>query len=175
MSTLSGGQSIFVPRLALFGSGTIGILMWMAPTRCDGKNENESNNINIDDETSDDTPDEFEKFIITTIAPLATKLGYGGIMGFCSGMAAKKIGQLVAVVIGGAFIGVQYLQYKGYIQLDFQEIQDKVVEQFDADGDGELTSNDFILIWKTFKKMVEDSLPSSSGFVSGFMLGLYLM
>ena len=65
---------------------------------------------------SNDKEDEITQ-LIKKASPLATKLGFGGIMGFFAGAAVKRFGEEVAVYIGVAFLGVQTLQYFGYINI----------------------------------------------------------
>ena len=45
----------------------------------------------------------------------------------------------------------------------------------DADGDGKLDTNDLLIYWKQLKDMLSHSLPSSSGFATGFAIGLYYL
>ncbi|GAG03906.1 unnamed protein product, partial [marine sediment metagenome] len=46
------------------------------------------------------------------LTPLAGEIGVGGIGGFLAGWALKKAAKMVAVIIGMAFLGLQYLAYK---------------------------------------------------------------
>jgi len=65
---------------------------------------------------SNDKDDEITQ-LIKKVSPLATRLGFGGIMGFFAGAAVKRFGEEVAVYIGVAFLGLQTLQYFGYINI----------------------------------------------------------
>ena len=46
------------------------------------------------------------------LTPLAGEIGIGGIGGFLAGWALKKAAKMVAVIIGLAFLGLQYLAYE---------------------------------------------------------------
>ena len=55
--------------------------------------------------------------LIKKASPMISRLGFGGIMGFFAGAAVKRFGEEVAVYIGVAFLGLQTLQYFGYINI----------------------------------------------------------
>jgi len=59
--------------------------------------------------------------------PLAAQFGVGGIMGYCSGMALKKVGKAMATLCGLAFIALQSAAYAGYIQINWKQIGDDIV------------------------------------------------
>ena len=94
-------------------------------------------------------------------------------MGFFCGMAVKRVGQEVGYVIGLAFIGLQSLNYLGYINIDYKKVTKDAEKIMDADGDGKLSVNDALVIWKEARKMLEFHLPSAGGFSAGLALGLY--
>jgi len=48
------------------------------------------------------------------LTPLAGEIGVGGIGGFLAGWALKKAAKMVAVIIGMAFQGLQYLAVGGF-------------------------------------------------------------
>lgn len=45
--------------------------------------------------------------LIEKLKPFAGKITFGTLVGYCSGAAAKKIGKLVAVLTGVAYIFIQ--------------------------------------------------------------------
>ena len=57
------------------------------------------------------------------INPIVTQLGIGGISGFFMGYAMKKVAKLTAIIIGLAFIGLQYLAYEGIIAIDYTALK----------------------------------------------------
>ena len=170
MSIVRRGRIMKRPRLALIGSTAVATLVWLIPPKADCAAEGAEGK---EDEEISKEVDAVEKVILNTVGPLLTKLGYGGVMGFFSGLAMKKVGQVAAFFIGIGFVAIQVLQYEGIIQVDFIEVKEKAIEVFDADGDGELTTNDLIIYWRKFKNILTHSLPSAGGFSSGFVLGVY--
>jgi len=45
-------------------------------------------------------------------------------MGFCSGIAVKRVGETIAYLVGVVFIGLQVAQYNGLIDIDWLKIRD---------------------------------------------------
>ncbi len=170
MSVARRGRIMNRPRLALIGSTAAATLVWLIPPKAECAAEGTEGN---EDEEISKEVDAVEKVILNTVGPLVTKLGYGGVMGFFSGLAMKKVGQIAAFFVGIGFIAVQVLQHEGVIQVDFLEVKEKAIEVFDADGDGELTTKDLIIYWRKFKSILTHSLPGAGGFSGGFLLGVY--
>lgn len=117
--------------------------------------------------------DEVERIIDTFAGPIMQKLGFGGAMGFCSGMLFKKVGEIACYGVGVVFIGLQVLQYQGYINIDFLAVQQQIIETLDADGDGKFDTKDLKIYWRKLKDVLEHGLPSASSFGGGFALALY--
>lgn len=64
--------------------------------------------------------------------PLFANISFGGVMGFCSGMALKKVGQKLAVILGCGFIALQAAVTAGYIEgVNWAKIQEDVSKQLD--------------------------------------------
>ena len=64
--------------------------------------------------------------------PHLSKLTFGSIVGYCSGAAAKKVGKALAVMGGLAFIAVQSAAYSGYVDVNWNKIQDDAISQVDT-------------------------------------------
>lgn len=64
---------------------------------------------------------------LESLKPLATQVGVGGIMGYCTGMAMKKVGKVLATILGLGFVALQSAAYAGYIQVNWKQIGDDVV------------------------------------------------
>ena len=64
--------------------------------------------------------------------PFLTNVTFGGMMGYCSGYALKKIGKALAVVVGVTFIALQTAVYSGYIDVDWVKIKDSGLKAVDA-------------------------------------------
>jgi uncharacterized membrane protein (Fun14 family) len=44
--------------------------------------------------------------LVEILTPLLTQLGVGGVAGLCTGYTLKKMGKIVAFIVGLAFIGL---------------------------------------------------------------------
>ncbi len=78
------------------------------------------------------SPDAVER-ALDALKPVVTKLSLGGVMGYCSGMALKKVGKAMAFVVGLGFVAVQSAAYAGYIQVHWGKIaDDSIVKRLDS-------------------------------------------
>jgi uncharacterized membrane protein (Fun14 family) len=110
--------------------------------------------------------------VIEGLTPILAKLGFGGIMGYCSGLALKKIGKAVAFMIGVGFIFLQTLAYKGYITIDWDQIKLSLHKTVDATGDGKVDAEDLKAYWQKVKKILTQNVPNAGGFSIGFLYGV---
>ena len=125
-ATASIAPNLPRPRLALLGGSCLALLMWTVPIASCAHTEEGVEEGKSSDPGADKLPagsDEIEKFLRITVYPVCNKLGFGGIMGFCSGIAVKRIGEHVAYMVGIAFIGLQFAQYKGLIDIDWLQVR----------------------------------------------------
>mmetsp|Transcript_17067 Transcript_17067/g.21267 ORF Transcript_17067/g.21267 Transcript_17067/m.21267 type:complete len:154 (+) Transcript_17067:96-557(+) len=120
-----------------------------------------------DDDAFDAVSEAIQKY-----KPAITQIGLGGVVGYCSGCAAKTIGKAIALLSGVVFIGVQSAVYTGYVDVDWDKVKEDVIEEIDTDGDGEITTSDFLTYWRKLKKILTNKVPSASGFSLGFLYGL---
>lgn len=91
------------------------------------------------------------------VSPLLTQLGMGGVGGYLTGYAFKKIGKVLAIFSGLAFLCLQYLAYHGIIEVDYDKLV-LLIEQLTGKASGLATS-------------VLSNLPFGASFVAGFALG----
>merc|ERR1719453_1940428 len=97
------------------------------------------------------------------LQPLASKLGFGGVLGLTSGYALKKIGKMAAFSAGCIFILFQSAAYAGLIDIKWGDIEHKAEAALDMDGDGKLTMNDAVVVWKKYlKPMLTYHLPGGA-------------
>jgi len=59
------------------------------------------------------------------------QIGFGGVMGYCSGMAFRRVGKFVGLVIGVGFMGMQTAKNMGYIDVDWNKIKDDAIKPLD--------------------------------------------
>lgn len=104
--------------------------------------------------------------------PILMNIGFGGVMGFCSGMALKKVGQSLAVIIGTTFVGLQMAVALGYIDVKWDKVADGVHAKIDITDDGKLDTKDAKEFWKKLKSILTHKLPSAGGFSFGFLYGV---
>ena len=76
-------------------------------------------------------PDAVEK-AISMLKPVVAKLGFGAVMGYCSGYAVKKVGKAAAFTVGLIFMGLQGLAVSGYIEIDWMKVKDDAVAAVDT-------------------------------------------
>ena len=61
--------------------------------------------------------------MVEILTPLLAQLGFGGVAGLCVGYALKKLGKIVAFIIGLAFLGLQLLAWKGIISINYAAME----------------------------------------------------
>jgi uncharacterized membrane protein (Fun14 family) len=94
------------------------------------------------------------------LTPLAGEIGIGGIGGFLTGWAFKKVAKMVAVLIGMAFLGLQYLAYENIIQIDYVALKDWANNLAGQAAGTQTIITDFIV-----------HAPFGAAFIGGFYLG----
>ena len=103
------------------------------------------------------------------------QLGVGSICGFTSGYALKKVGKTVAVGVGLAFIGLQVAQYYGVVKrdaVDWEDMDRRLREALDTDGDGQVTRRDLEVHLRSVIDFLGAELPSGAAFAVAFIAGL---
>jgi len=95
------------------------------------------------------------------LTPIVGEVGIGGLGGFLSGWALKKAAKMVAVLIGVAFLGLQYLAYKDVIKIDYSALKDWATDLVGSAGFLQNLLADFII-----------HAPFGAAFVGGFYIGL---
>ena len=100
----------------------------------------------------------------TTLLPVLEQLGFGVVAGFIAGYALKKVGKLLAVVLGVFFIGVQLLAWSGYLTVEWGRVQADVEPFFET---GSLNA-----FWSGLVTMLTYNVPFAAAFVPGFLLGI---
>jgi uncharacterized membrane protein (Fun14 family) len=96
----------------------------------------------------------------TLTSPLVNELGTGGIGGFCIGYTIKKIAKIVITASAIGFLGLQYLAYKGIIEINYLALQD-LAESLLGEA-GALQGVFTILL---------SQMPFATGFTAGLFLG----
>ena len=110
--------------------------------------------------------------LIEKYKPVLSKITLGSFLGYCSGVASKKIGKAVAAGIGLLFVAVQSAANAGYIDVDWAKVEKDVISKIDTDADGKITKVDLKKYWEKVKSILTYNMPSASGFSIGFFYGL---
>ncbi len=97
------------------------------------------------------------------IAPLLPDLSLGGILGFCTGFAIRKVGRGLIFVLGSIFVLIQLLAYFEFITVNWTRVQ-QVAEPLVQDG--ARTGGSWLL------DVLSANLPFGGAFVAGLLLGL---
>ena len=100
---------------------------------------------------------------VETIAPYASQLTFGGVAGFASGYALKKIGKFAAILLGVLFIGTQVLVYYGVAEIDWLRIQESVNPL--------LSSESLNRGWRNLIGLLTANVPFAAAYIPGFLLG----
>ena len=79
----------------------------------------------------DKIPDQVTE-LIKANGPAMNQMGFGGVMGYCSGMAFRRVGRFVGVVVGLGFMGAQFASSTGYIDVDWNKVKTDAIKQIDT-------------------------------------------
>jgi uncharacterized membrane protein (Fun14 family) len=88
-------------------------------------------------------------------------LGLGGVAGFVTGYALKKMAKVVAIFLGLAFVLIQLLVFKGVLHWDAAAVADQ------GPAAAEAARSAGALLWK----ILLYNIPFGVGFAPGFWLG----
>ena len=106
-------------------------------------------------------------------AALLHTLGFGGVLGACTGYALKQTAKVAAVFVGGTVVFLQMLQYYEVIEIRWDTVRRGVTYLFDADGDGSLSLNDVrVGVRRFFHVLLHRGPSAGASFAGGIYLGL---
>lgn len=95
------------------------------------------------------------------LSPLVGELGIGGIGGFCVGYALKKVAKIVAAICAMGFLGLQYLAYRGIVEINYSALNSWVMNMLGEAGTLQVVITTILA-----------QMPFGVGFVGGLALGL---
>lgn len=122
-----------------------------------------------------ETKDTTEDVVTTTIdqfKPIISKIGFGTVLGYCSGMVMKKVSQSIGILLGTTFIGLQIAVSMGYIDVKWDKVSDGIQAKIDVTNDGTIDTKDMKEYWKKVKSVLMENIPSASGFSCGLLYGV---
>jgi uncharacterized membrane protein (Fun14 family) len=109
--------------------------------------------------------------LISGPALIVARLGFGGVLGFCSGYAIKQASKALAVVVGGAVVFLQSMQYLGYIEVKWAKIQADTMRVVSSDGQ-QLGVKDVKYWTRKMMRILTHQGPAAGGFAAGIYIGL---
>ena len=101
---------------------------------------------------------------LTAWLPFLEQIGFGVVAGFVAGFALKKVGKLMALVLGLFFIGLQLLAWNGWVTIEWGRVQSEVEPLLEG---GSLNQ-----AWRRLLAVMTYNLPFAAAFVPGFLMGL---
>jgi uncharacterized membrane protein (Fun14 family) len=102
--------------------------------------------------------------VFDALAPYLGQISFGGLAGFATGYALKKVGRVALVIFGLLFIAVQVLAYYGVVQIDWLRIQsyaDPLLKRESLQG-----------FFNSLLRILTNNVPFAGAFIPGFVLGL---
>jgi uncharacterized membrane protein (Fun14 family) len=101
---------------------------------------------------------------LETVAPYLQQLSFGAVAGFAAGYALKKVGKVLAIIVGLLFVAVQVLAYYGFVQVNWLAVQDRVNPMLESENLGRL--------WQGLVNLLTYNVTFAAAFVPGLLFGL---
>lgn len=96
--------------------------------------------------------------------PYLGQLTFGALAGFSVGYALKKVGKLLALLLGVLFVFLQILAHYGFVSIDWLRVQESVDPLLGAESLREA--------WRSLVGLLTANVPFAAAFIPGMMLGL---
>ena len=108
-----------------------------------------------------------------------TLFSFGGssILGFLAGYSLKRIIKIAAIIIGAFILGLAYLSYRGWINVQWQIVEDQT-RQMAYNGSAQVlhiindTASKFATTHSSLAAAQAMPISASVGFMTGIFLGL---
>ncbi|CCI45474.1 unnamed protein product [Albugo candida] len=152
-----------------------GLLHSFTTAICEQKSQNDAkeNPSDEDEPRSDRIVEDMVSKFVERMAGHFGEISFGGVLGFCSGYAVGHVGKLAALSIGGGFLVAQIAHSQGYISINWKKVERDIAHVIDPKRKSTgFTVRDCHILWNRFLQTMEKNLPSSSGFVAGFLYGI---
>ncbi|KAF0717808.1 Aste57867_2080 [Aphanomyces stellatus] len=98
-------------------------------------------------------------------------ISWGFALGACSGYSLKKVSKVGAFLVGIAFCATQVASYNGYVDVNYEKLQEDITKLMDINKDGAVNAKDAKALYDKAMGILEYSLPAGSGFGVGFLVG----
>jgi uncharacterized membrane protein (Fun14 family) len=101
---------------------------------------------------------------LESFVPYIQQLSFGAIAGFLAGYALKKVGKVLALVLGLLFVVLQILAYYGFVTINWLEVQERV---------NPLIENESLnALWRSLLNILTYNITFAAAFIPGLILGL---
>jgi uncharacterized membrane protein (Fun14 family) len=97
------------------------------------------------------------------LTPIVYQMGIGGILGFFSGYAVKKIAKIIAVLIGLGALLLIYLGYEGIIAINYDKLSQMIQNLMGTASQASIALTPIIA-----------NLPFAGSFIAGVAVGVKL-
>lgn len=104
--------------------------------------------------------------------PILNNMGFSGLLGACTAAALKWVGRTLAASVGIGLVLVQVLSYYNIIIVNWSIVHKQARQVLDSTGDGRLDQDDFKRVVKQGLVVLSEGVPSLSGFLVGFLVGM---
>lgn len=101
---------------------------------------------------------------LESVAPYLQQLSFGALAGFVAGYALKKVGRMVALILGLLFVVLQILAYYGLVTINWIEVQERV-NPF-------LESESLNRTWQGLLNIMLYNVTFAAAFIPGFIWGI---
>jgi uncharacterized membrane protein (Fun14 family) len=107
---------------------------------------------------------DFQNVNLENLAPYLGQLSFGALAGFMAGYALKKVGKVVAIILGLLFITLQLLAYFDMITINWLAVQNRVDPMLESEA---LNSG-----WRRLLDILTHQFVAAAAFIPAFILGL---
>jgi len=102
----------------------------------------------------------------------AAAASVGGLLGYCTGKAARSASNAAAVSVGACIALLGALNSRGYLTMNYTKMERDLMSLLDLNKDGELDREDYDFLTKKFVRLLSDNgVGSATGFTAGFWKG----
>ncbi len=101
---------------------------------------------------------------LETFGPLLQQLSFGAVAGFAAGYALKKVGKVVAIMLGLFFVLLQVAAFYNFVRIDWIEVQNRVNPLLGSESLGQF--------WQRLVTILTYNVPFAAAFVPALIVGL---
>jgi len=101
---------------------------------------------------------------LTSVLPYVQQLTFGAVAGFVAGYALKKVGKVMAILLGLLFVALQLLAWSGFVTVDWGVVQRQVDPLLEGDS--------LERSWRGLLAMLTYNLPFAAAFVPALVFGV---